>query len=199
MLIFCCNLLNAQQKDNWEYNMLRNMADHRTEGKTKFYKTISQANSIVGFTIPATYLALGLAEKNKSLEKKALYMAECMAVTQGSSFLLKTIIKRERPAIQDPTFIPVVNPTNYGFPSGHTSAAFSMATSFTLACPKWYVAVPAFAYASLVGYSRMYLGVHFPTDVFAGALLGAGSAWAMFRLNKWMHHSKQKEHAEKHG
>jgi undecaprenyl-diphosphatase len=62
------------------------------------------------------------------------------------------------------------------FPSGHTSSAFQWATGCALACPKWYVVVPAYAYACGIGYSRMYLGVHYPSDVLAGALVGGGSA-----------------------
>jgi membrane-associated phospholipid phosphatase len=192
IILFCfvSGSVNAQT-DNWEFRMLQNIADNRTEGKTKFYKTISQSNIVAGIAVPATYFAIGLAEKNTSLKNKALYMVESMALAQGSTFLLKRIIERERPVTKYQALMPVINPSGYAFPSGHTSGAFSMATSFTIACPKWYVAVPSFTYAALVGYSRIYLGVHYPSDVFAGALLGAGSAWAMYKLNKWIHKSKE--------
>jgi undecaprenyl-diphosphatase len=49
---------------------------------------------------------------------------------------------------------------------------------------KWYVVVPAFAWAGSVGYSRLYLGEHYPTDVFAGAAIGIGSAYLSEWLNK---------------
>jgi membrane-associated phospholipid phosphatase len=63
------------------------------------------------------------------------------------------------------------------FPSGHTSMAFSLATSVSLAYPKWYVIFPSYLWAGAVGYSRMDLGVHYPSDVLFGAALGAGSAY----------------------
>lgn len=68
-------------------------------------------------------------------------------------------------------------------PSGHTSLAFATATSLTLKYPKWYVAAPSYFWACSVGYSRMNLGVHYPSDIVAGALLGAGSAYLTYLVN----------------
>ena len=76
--------------------------------------------------------------------------------------------------------------------------AFAAATTISLQYPKWYVIAPAFIYASGVGYSRMYLGVHYPTDVLAGAVLGAGSSFVThytfkFIKKRWeLKHSKAK-------
>jgi membrane-associated phospholipid phosphatase len=62
--------------------------------------------------------------------------------------------------------------------------AFATATSLSLAYPKWYVIVPSFAYAGTVAYSRMHLGVHYPSDVAAGAVIGAGCAYLTFLIGK---------------
>jgi undecaprenyl-diphosphatase len=51
---------------------------------------------------------------------------------------------------------------------------------------KWYVIAPAYVFASSVGWARMYQGVHYPSDVVAGALVGAASAWLGYKAQKWI-------------
>ena len=84
---------------------------------------------------------------------------------------------------------------SWSFPSGHTSSAFALATSLSIVYPKWYVIVPSYLWASSVGYSRMHLGVHYPSDVLAGALVGTGSAFLSHALNKCIH-KKVKENSK---
>jgi undecaprenyl-diphosphatase len=102
------------------------------------------------------------------------------AITQG----LKYTVNRERPYTQYPSVItPYDNSqTNQSFPSGHTSTAFALATTLSLQNKQWHIIIPAYAWATSVGYSRLYLGEHYPTDVLAGAFIGAGSAW----LSHWL-------------
>jgi len=103
------------------------------------------------------------------------------AITQG----LKFAINRERPVTTYPGEVyPYRFDKSASFPSGHTSTAFATATTLTLEFKKWYVAVPAYAWAAGVGYSRIYLGEHYPTDVIAGAAVGAGSAVLSHWLSK---------------
>ena len=62
--------------------------------------------------------------------------------------------------------------------------------------PKWYIIAPSFAWASAVGYSRMHLGVHYPSDVAVGAIIGSGSAYLSYKANKWINKkrvNKQKQ------
>ena len=71
---------------------------------------------------------------------------------------------------------------SYSFPSGHAALAFATATSATLSHPRAAVAAPAFAWAGSVALARVWHGVHYPSDVLAGAAVGAASAWAVDRL-----------------
>lgn len=74
----------------------------------------------------------------------------------------------------------------YSFPSGHTAQAFALATSVSLCYPKWYVIAPSFAWAFTVGYSRMWLGVHYPGDVLTGAIIGTASAFGTYYFMRWI-------------
>jgi len=71
-------------------------------------------------------------------------------------------------------------PRSSSFPSGHTASAFAFATGAAHALPG--LSVPLRAIATLVGYSRVHTGVHFPADVLAGAFLGVSAAEAANRL-----------------
>ena len=83
----------------------------------------------------------------------------------GITYTLKVSINRTRP-----------NGGDYSFPSGHTSAAFQGA-AFIHARYGWIYAIPAYIGASFVGYSRVYANKHFPSDVWAGAIIGTLSSF----------------------
>ncbi|HEX4881647.1 MAG TPA: phosphatase PAP2 family protein [Porticoccaceae bacterium] len=85
--------------------------------------------------------------------------------------LLKKGLRRNRPAQALPGFQSFVAPADqFSFPSGHTSGAFLVATATGGLVPE--LAPVLFPWAVLVGLSRVFLGVHFPTDIAAGAVMG---------------------------
>lgn len=149
------------------------------------WRDLSGTVSILAVATPATVVLTGLTTGNKELTIKGLEIAGAIVISEGVSAGLKYSIKRQRPFDAYPDLIYAhSNPTDPSFPSGHTSVAFATATSLSMAFPKWYVIVPSFGYATAVGYSRLRLGVHYPSDVLAGALIGAGSSILSFKLQK---------------
>ncbi|MCS3799411.1 phosphatase PAP2 family protein [Niastella sp. OAS944] len=171
---------------NFDQRMLMRLMESRNPGATRVMQGISDNTQLISVLVPATVAAVGLIDNNRTTLQKSLYLAESALASTFITYGLKYSVKRTRPYITNPALNAKGSGRDPSFPSGHTSVAFSTATSLYLAYPKWYVAVPAFAYAASVGYSRMYLGVHYPTDVLAGAVIGAGSAWLMYKANKWL-------------
>ena len=183
------------QKVGLDQRVLINIMNNRTHDGTKFYQGISNTTQTVATLIPISVLAAGVISNDKPTIKKGLYMVESVAGATFISYGLKYSFKRTRPFIKNPDIIAAGNGGSPSFPSGHTSIAFAAATSLTIAYPKWYIAVPAFAWAATVGYSRMYLGVHYPSDVAVGAFIGVGSAWLMHKANKWLFEKKSRAKA----
>jgi membrane-associated phospholipid phosphatase len=126
----------------------------------------------------------GLIKHDHTLFRNAEVVVTATLVNICVTSGLKYSINRTRPFITYPDIVKKSGAGSPSFPSGHTSGAFATATSISLAYPKWYVIVPLFGWAGVVGYSRMDLGVHYPSDVLAGAAIGAGSAWLTHYVNK---------------
>ncbi len=91
-------------------------------------------------------------------------------------FVLKNGFKRNRPEAAIKNFRSIITPSDkFSFPSGHTSAAFMMATLLGYFFPP--LMIPLYCWAALVGFSRVVLGVHFPTDTLVGVILGVSTAF----------------------
>ena len=86
--------------------------------------------------------------------------------------IVKNIVQRPRPFV---TFtdlqIIIPTPSEFSFPSGHTSSSFAAAAVFYRHLPKK-IGLPSVILAGLIGFSRLYVGVHYPTDVIAGVIMG---------------------------
>lgn len=90
--------------------------------------------------------------------------------------LLKPLVARARPCEMAPgVSLLIARPTDCSFPSGHTGASFAAMSALLFSGNRLWV--PALALAAVIAFSRMYLYVHYPTDVLAGAMLGIMTGW----------------------
>jgi undecaprenyl-diphosphatase len=104
------------------------------------------------------------------------------AAASGLSAAFKDLTDRARPPLQDPDIIGIGLPGSSAMPSAHAATAFAAAVAIGMVHPRlrpWVLAL-----AALVSVSRVYLGVHFPTDVLVGALLGVACGWAVGTLTR---------------
>ena len=97
--------------------------------------------------------------------------------------ILKPLIARIRPYVLDESLICLVKPQwDYSFPSGHTSASFATAGVLPFMGAKKRLAIPLLILAALIGFSRLYVRVHYPTDVIVGAVVGLIAAFTSFMI-----------------
>jgi len=171
---------------NFDINLVKSIYQQESTFKNNFFKATTQSVTVFNIAAPVGVLTAGIIKHDKQLQKDAAYMAGGFIVSTIVTQGMKIIIKRDRPFKTYSFIVPRDAGGGYSFPSGHTSAAFCTATSLSLLFPKWYVIAPSYLYAATVGYARMYQGVHYPTDVLAGAIVGAGSAWLSYKVEKWM-------------
>lgn len=83
---------------------------------------------------------------------------------------LKPLVARARPFTYNDFILLIKMPTDFSFPSGHTAVSFSAAFALLFAKSKMFI--PAVILATIIAFSRLYLYVHFPTDILAGIILG---------------------------
>lgn len=118
-----------------------------------------------------------------------------LAVTfsdQLCSNVLRHSVGRMRPANLDNPLSQFVHTVNdyrggrYGFPSSHAANTFTLAMFVSLLFRQRWIVIGMFAWALLISYSRMYLGVHYPGDILVGAMIGTLSGYLFFLLYRWL-------------
>lgn len=132
---------------------------------------ISKMGNAGWFWITLGILLLLWGMKNRKFARYGLALLLCLGTTAlVCNVTLKPLVGRIRP--YDLLGFPILVPplADFSFPSGHTSSSFAAATAIYAMNRKWGIA--AYVFAALMGISRLYLGVHFPTDVLAGAAIG---------------------------
>ena len=159
----------------------------RVEALNGFWKFITFLGDGGWFWIVLS-LALMIPRKTRRIGFMSLLsIAFCSLITD---IVIKNIVARPRPFDAVEAIIPLISrPWGYSFPSGHTCASFASALIILRMAPKKY-GIAAVILAAMIGFSRLYVGVHYPGDVLAGfvvALVGSTLVyhWMMTRkINK---------------
>ena len=181
-LVFFHIILIHLFSQNIDINLLRKLNLNRNAKFDNSFRFITNTKSFVTLGVISGLASYSILKKDSVVCHKTLFIASSVLIAVCISNGLKYIVNRPRPYIDYPEIQKLSVGGSPSFPSGHTSEAFSVATALSIKYPRWYIIAPAFIWASAVGYSRLHLGVHYPSDVLAGAFIGSSSVL----LNKWI-------------
>ena len=183
-ILVSCMAISQLHAQNWDIN---------TVGKINRWdihdlsRGLSNSGLILPVGIPTAMGVYAIIKKDQPLLKDAIYIGTTVIEAVGVTYGLKYAFDRERPYVKYPDKIHPIEPEDSpSFPSGHTAAAFSLATSLSITYPKWYVIAPSAVWACGVGMARMNQGVHYPSDVLTGAAIGVGCGFANIYINRWL-------------
>lgn len=187
------------QDKSWDLKKLEDINLTRNVEMDKPLNFLSNSSDYLAIGFPAAMLAAGYIGDNAALKREGYTIGLSTVATYGVGFVLKKAVDKDRPYITHPHIKNYREFSGSSFPSGSTALAFSTATSLSLSYPKWYVIVPSTLYACTVGYSRLHLGAHYPSDVFAGTAIGIGTAFASRKLNQWIRNETRKNKLKRQG
>ncbi len=190
-IILVCGLTTFSQ--NADINILQNLNLNRNQSYDPTFEFVTNTTVPISVATPIIVYSFGFLEKEASIKQKGLYIGEAFVGSTIITLAMKYSFNRERPFVTYPFIDQATSSTTPSFPSGHTSSAFSTATSLSLVFPEWYVIAPSYLWACTVGYSRMSLGVHYPSDVLVGAIVGVGTAYLTYKLNCWIRKRRNTE------
>ena len=155
-----------------DVGILKLIFENRIEALDSAFVIFTDTAALIAFGLPATLIIFSSLTKKIPLRKEAFYILISVALSAILANVLKYSIDLPRPYVLYPFIEKLGSGGSPSFPSGHTADAFAFAMAASLVWRKWQIVISAFIWAALVGYSRMCLGVHFPSDVIAGALIG---------------------------
>jgi undecaprenyl-diphosphatase len=159
---------------NLDEKIFRNINDSHSSFADGIIKANDATMFPIAFGLPFVFAGYGkIYNKNYAFDTGLMLM-----ISEGATFSvffpIKYSVNRKRPfdALPPPKVRKLANPKDPSFPSGHSAGSFAVATSLTLRYKTWKVAVPAYLWAGLMAYGRIYQGVHYPSDVLVGSLIG---------------------------
>lgn len=180
------SIVAQQDPDNLDVSLFRKINDGRSPFLDDLVRTNNDIVFPLGVTIPVGFVIYGLLSESEYETNTGVLLTVSEVLAGGLVFGLKQVVRRDRPyaSLQNVHLVGGHPWDPYSFPSAHSATAFALATTLSLRYPKAYVAIPVHLWALFVGYGRIYLGVHYPSDVLVGGAIGSGTALAVHLLEE---------------
>jgi len=173
-MIFCVIKNFLFDFQHWDIHFLEKLNIHHAPVWDASMNVVTYSAAYVSILIPLICIFIAFRQKDAFLRIKAWFVISCLATASLFSWSIKNTIERPRPWHMYAFIEKKTSGGGWSFPSGHTTGAFAVAFSMSIAFrrKRWMMPV-LLGWASVVGYSRMDLGVHYPSDVLGGILTAA--------------------------
>ncbi|AUC84299.1 hypothetical protein CW731_02845 [Polaribacter sp. ALD11] len=155
----------------YDYELLKWVQINRIDFLDVFFYWISSSTFIVSIITLGIIGWLYITKKPKPFNIKYYSLLLIIIASSFISLFLKYTVKRPRPFITNPDIIQLSETSNFSFPSGHTTIAFTLAFGMLFISFKKIYLLPVFCWAFLVAYSRMILGAHYLTDILTAIII----------------------------
>jgi undecaprenyl-diphosphatase len=165
-----------------DITLLNWLHSHLIPHSVPVLQVISDTTTWASISMVFIVLVMSFVKRSKPLRMQVLLLVTVLLLVLGVTQGLKALIDRDRPFTTYPYIEKLSSGGDSSFPSGHTLEAFAMAAALSLLYPRKKIIIPVYAWAILVAYSRMALGVHYPSDVLAGIVIGTFIGWVVTRL-----------------
>ena len=167
--MYCFNLHSMAYDNSWEIAILDALQNMHSPWLDKLMIAVTSLGNAGILWIIMTVILLIIPKTRKT----GLFMAAALLVEVIlANVILKNFVARTRPyEVVDYVSLLIKKPVDYSFPSGHTGASFAAVTALFL-CRRKLIGGISLVIAALIAFSRMYLYVHFPTDVIGGVVVG---------------------------
>lgn len=177
----------SRSLQQWDIHLLEKLNIHHAPLWDASMNLITLTAAYITIVIPLVCLIAAFWQKDTFMRVRALFLISCLASASIFSWGVKELVKRPRPWHSYQVIEKKTEGGGWSFPSGHTTGAFATAFSMAIAFrrKKWIIGV-MLGWACIVGYSRMDLGVHYPTDVMGGILLAAMAVALNYLIFKYL-------------
>ena len=171
------------QFHEWDILLLRWLHQNRATALDDFLANVSYVTSFVSIGVMLVVLLWSFKTRSKALRFQSFQLMLAVVTVAIFTFCLKLLISRQRPFITYADVEKLSEGGSHSFPSGHTAEAFALATAILCLFKNRALSIVAFSWAIVIAYSRMALGVHYPSDVLGGAIVGCAVSFLMLKLS----------------